>query len=262
MKPFQQKLWGYTLVYPDGWVHKSEQDIEAFAAYKDSLQPNYEGDNLGHLLIRGEFNPYLRPIESLWNQHIAKMSVMLGARKLGSAPLKIGEASGFEVEIVLPKRDKKRLWVGILSFNATILHLMVLHLKENRNWFEPFASKIVASIRFVPHTNGIITNSAGIPLPPNIIQVEAQNLVDHIQDPKQWEAYDGTNSIAALQNFFVRELPVYGWEITTFEPFPSPERNSFARFFIQKEKITATLAVIPEAGEQKEPRGKIVIKYD
>jgi hypothetical protein len=260
MNRFQHKLWGYELSYPDSWIYKKTQDIEAFAAYSDSLKPNYEGEKLGHVFVRGEFNPHLQPIESLWNQHIAKLSVILGAKRLGSAPLKIGGGTGFEVEIVLPKKDKKRLWVGILSFNATVLHLMVLHLKENRSWFEPLASKVVASIHFIKHAEGIETDSIGLPIPSEYKLTAPGKFLHDIKMLENWAAFDGEDEISALQNFYVRELPNYGWEIISFEPYPSTKDVNFARFIIRREGVTATLGILPFG--DKYQTGKIVVKYE
>lgn len=260
MKRFQNKLWGYSLDYPDEWVHKSTQDIEAFAAYPDSLKPNYEGEKLGHLLIRGEFNPFLQPIESLWNQHVAKISVMLGAKRLGSAPLHIGGGSGFEVEIILPKRDKKRLWVGILSFNATVLHFMALHLKGNRSWFEPLASKIVSSVHFFGRADEIKTNFIGLPIPPAYEQADPGKLLSDIEEHKYWLAYEGDDGVGALQNFYVRELPNYGWKILSFEPYPDSKDVGFARFILRKEEQSVTLGILPFGDKFK--TGKIVVKLE
>jgi len=260
MNRFQHKLWGYELSYPDNWVHKTTQDIEAFAAYLDSLKPNYEGAKLGHVFVRGEFNPHLQPIESLWNQHIAKLSVILGAKRLGSAPLKIGGGTGFEVEIVLPKKDKKRLWVGILSFNATVLHLMVLHLKENRGWFEPLASKIIASIHFMGQAEEIATDFIGLPIPPKYESTNPSKFLHDIKILENWLAFEGEEEIGALQNFYVRELPNFGWEILSFEPYPGSKDINFARFIIRKEDVTATLGILPFG--EKYQVGKIVVKYE
>lgn len=260
MTVFEHKLWGYELTYPDDWMHKAASDLEAFAPYSESLKPAYEGPRLGHLMVRGEFNPQMQPIDTLWNRHIAKLSVMLNAKKLGSAPLQFGGGTGYEVEIVLPKKDKKRLWVGILSYKTTILHLMVLHLKENRTWFEPLASKIVASIRFLEWVNDIEVNRLGIPLPPDYVPTDPLKLIPDISNPESWEGYDGSSDTGALQNFYLRELPVHGWDVIEYSPFPGSEEVNFARLRIHRDSTLATIGILPT--EEKHPTGKIMIKYD
>ena len=260
MTVFKHVLWGYELTYPDDWLHKKAFDVDAFAAYPESLDPGYEGEKLGHLLVRGEFNPQMQPVDDLWNRHIAKMSVMLNAKRLGSAPLQFGGGIGYEVEIVLPKKDKKRLWAGILTYRTTILHLMVLHLKENRTWFEPIASKVIASIRFFDRANEADLNQAGLPLPLDYAPTDPTAILPDIQDSANWQAYDGTGDIGALQNFYLRELDNYGWDVIEYSPFPASKEVNFARFHIHKEGTYAILGILPT--DDKPPLGKIVIKYE
>ncbi|HET9915114.1 MAG TPA: hypothetical protein VFQ13_24700, partial [Anaerolineales bacterium] len=150
MAVFRHILWGYELTYPDHWTHQSVQDADAFAPPVpsippeetggfDALDPDHEGSSASQLLIRGEWNWERQPIEPLWNRHIGMLAGMLGARQVGSAPWKLGDATGLEAEIVLPKKDNRRLWTGILMRDFRVLHFMVSHPKKVREQFEPIA---------------------------------------------------------------------------------------------------------------------------
>ncbi|MEA3351225.1 MAG: hypothetical protein U9Q82_11430 [Chloroflexota bacterium] len=259
MTKFQHKLWGYELSYPDNWTHKTIEDSDGFAANPEALTPNYAGPDLGHLLVRGEWNGSRQPIETLWGQHVGKLAVMLGAKNIGAAPWQMGGASGFEVEIVLPKRSTKRLWAGILARGTTLLHFMVLHHKEERDRFEPLATQIISSLRFIEHADDIATNQAGLPLPPNYTPIDPNKALPDITDPEYWQAYDGNSGIGALQTFYLREARVHGWEITEYVPFPSESELDFARLKLQKEGRTATLGILPS--DEEIPTAKIAIKY-
>ncbi|MFH1632974.1 MAG: hypothetical protein ABIG63_03060 [Chloroflexota bacterium] len=258
MTIFQHKLWGYELTYPDEWTHKSIQDTEGFAAIPESLTPDYAGPTLGHLLVRGEWNGARQPIELLWGQHVGKLAVMLGAKNVGAAPWQMGGASGFEVEIVLPKQNDKRLWAGILAREATILHFMVVHLKEERAWFEPLATQIISSLRFVERASGIATNQVGLPLPPNYTPADPNTILPDIADPEHWRAYEGLSRVDALQAFYLREAPAHGWEITEYVPFSSQSDIDFARLQLRKDDQTVMLGIMPSEG--KNPTGNIAIK--
>ena len=147
MKKFRHILWGYELTYPDHWTHQFVQDADAFAPSVPSATAEESGDAVdavdldpegleaGQLLVRGEWNWERQPIEPLWNRHMGLMAGMIGAKQVGSAPWKLGDATGLEAEIVLPKKDNRRLWTGILMHDFRVLHFMVTHPKEIREEF-------------------------------------------------------------------------------------------------------------------------------
>lgn len=260
MTVFQNKLWGYEVTYPDEWAHKSDQDTEGFAAIPEALMPEYNGPQSGQVLIRGEWNSERRPIESLWGKHVGKLAVMMGAKNVGAAPWQMAGASGFEVEIVLPKREEKRLWVGILSRGLTILHFMVVHCKEERGYFEPIATEIISSLKFIKQASGLSTDSNGLPLPPNYIPVQPGKVIDDIADIQDWQAYDGNSSTGALQAFYLREASNYAWEIDEFLPYPSSATElDFARLQLHQGQQHLTLGILP-FGKEREDHAKLVIR--
>ncbi len=261
MATFQHPLWGFELTYPDGWTHQTNADADGFAKNAEAFdQAGAADEQAAHLLVRGEWNGRREPIAPLWNQHITKLSIMLGAKKLGASPFSMGGANGFEAEIQMPQRQNRRLWAGILAREAVILHLMVSHPREERANFEPQATQIIASLRFLERVNDLPINEMGLPLPPDYAPVDPASLVPDAQDDESWQAYDGCSDIGALQAFYYRELPQHGWEISEFIPFPNQVAIQFTRLRIHKEDITATLGILPSEG--KKPFGKIVINYE
>jgi hypothetical protein len=167
MMIFQHTLWGYELTYPKGWRHQHVQDSDAFVMTEEALDLSYSGLDAGQLLVRGEWNWRRQPIEPLWNQHIGKLAGMMGAKDIGSAPWRLGDAVGIEAEISLPKKDNMRLWTGILMQDFLVLHFMVAHPKEVRKQFEPAATKIITSLRFPSRILGIEASAENVPLPPD-----------------------------------------------------------------------------------------------
>jgi hypothetical protein len=258
MATFSDPLWGYLLTYPDDWVHHTSGDIEAFAATESALNTEYAGPQAGILLTRCEFNHTGENIDPLWNSHITKLSLMLGAKDVGSVHLAMGGGRGYEAEIVLPKKQNQRLWTGILSYGLTILHLMAAHPLDHRDWFQPLATQIVTSLRFLSKMTKLETTVAGIPLPPDYISTDPTTLLRDITGQLGWQAFKGHASPGALQAFYLRELPPLGWEITEYVPYPGKSNLNFARFKLHKENQTATLAILPSEG--KESHGNIVIK--
>jgi hypothetical protein len=258
MTTFQQPLWGYQLKMPDGWVHRQLQDTDGFASHAQALAPDYQGEKLGHVLVRGEWNPTRQPFEASWNQHITRLAVMLGAKKLGAAPWELPGGRGFEVEIQLPKKTKRRLWAGILENGPVLLHFMVSHWLEERAWFEPLASQLIASLRFQPQIAGLETDSAGLPLPPGYTAADPTEFLTDLQDPAAWQAYDGQANMGALQCFLTREAPAHGWEIQEYVPFPGSNNRGFARLQLVKDEQHLTVGVLPIG--DKTPTGKLVIK--
>jgi hypothetical protein len=260
MAEFQNPLWGFALTYPDDWTHQSNSESDGFAkdaqAFDQAVPFNQQA---AHLLVRGEWNPRRQPIAPLWNQHITKLAIMLGAKKLGASPFSMGGANGFEAEIQMPKSENRRLWAGILARDTIILHLMVSHPREQRSDFEPQATQVIASLRFLEKIEGFVSSPEGVPLPPNYTPVDPASLVPDAQG--NWQAYTGTSDIGALQAFYYRELPNYGWEISEFIPLPNQVDIDFARLRIHKDSLTATLGILP-TDNAKKPLGKIVVKFE
>jgi hypothetical protein len=257
MSVFRHILWGYELTYPDHWTHQSVQDADAFAppvptltaeeadGVMDAVGAGYEGLEAGQLLVRGEWNWERQPIEPLWNRHIGMMAGMIGAKKVGSAPWKLGEATGLEAEIVLPKKDNQRLWTGILMRDFRVLHFMVTHPKEIRDQFQPIATKVISSLRFPNRILGIKTNREGIPVPPGYKAVAPESVLTDIADPANWRAYSGQAGIGALQAFYLREGPIHNWEMEEYVPFPSSAELGFARLQLRRREIKITLGMMP-----------------
>ncbi len=256
MLEFRQPLWGYSIQYPDDWIHESHGDTEAFATSPAALDKDRSGPQDGHLLVRGEFNFRGEQVDKLWKDHLVKLALKMGAKDLGSARLSIGGGEGFEAELVLPKKENQRLWTGFLSFGLTVLHLAVAHPLDQRAWFEPVASSIVASLRFGRQTLDLNTMRAGIPLPDSFLPVEPTSLLRDIENQNDWSAYRGPASVGALQAFYLRELPHLGWEFEEFIPYPNQVELGFARFLVKKGEQMLTVAILP-ASEQS---SAIIIK--
>jgi hypothetical protein len=186
----------------------------------------------------------------------------MGAREVGSAPWQMGGAAGFEAEIVLPKRENKRLWTGILSHGFLVLKFMVLHPKEARHFFEPHATRIISSLRFPDAIPGLPTTADGLPIPPEYSPAAPSQIVADIQDPEHWQAYEGQAETGALQAFYLREAPNYSWKIEEFVPFPSENNPGFARFLLSKGGRSLVLGIMPsgEAQVSASSPGNLVIK--
>ncbi len=261
MAIFQNPLWGFELTYPDDWAQVSNLGADGFAQNIEAFDPVSDvNEQAAYMLVRGEFNGKREAIAPLWSQHISKLSVMLGAKKLGASPFSMGGANGFEAEIQLPQKINRRLWAGILARDTTILHFMVSHKKTERADFEPHATQIISSLRFLEHVEGLTANAHNLPLLPNYQPVAPPSLVPDVKEDEGWEAYDGESELAALQAFYYRELPQYGWEISEFIPFPNQVDVNFARIRIHKEGTSATLGILPFG--EKNLIGKIVFKLE
>jgi hypothetical protein len=242
MPIFQHSLWGYELTYPDHWSHQLLQDVDAFF---DSSASDRDGLEVGQLLVRGEWNWERKPIEPLWNKHIGLMAGMIGAKQVGSAPWKLGDATGLEAEIVLPKKDNQRLWTGILMHDFRVLHFMVTHPKEKRETFEPAATKVVSSLHFLNRVLGIKATREGIPLPPGYEAADPKSILTDVSDPSYWRAYSGTAGIGALQAFYLREIPIHNWDMEEYVPFPSSSELGFARLQLRRSNLKITLGLMP-----------------
>jgi hypothetical protein len=245
MSLFQHPLWGYQLAYPDDWVHLSIGDAEGFAAHLQALESGYEGPKPGQLLVSAEWNCARRPIGPLWSQHIGLMAGMLGAKQIGSAPWRMGGAVGVEAEIVLSKKENRRLWAGILEKDFTVLKFMVTHPSQDRAWFEPAATRILSSLSFAGRVEGTAISPEDLPLPPGYTPSDPSLILADIANPESWRAYDGKSQAGALQAFFLREAPNYGWQIIEYVPFPSDSDLGFARLDMQNDTQRAVLGILP-----------------
>ncbi len=258
MKRYQESYWGYEVTLSNGWIHRTIKNTEAFALNKEALKPEFQGPEMGYVLIRGEWNALNKEIEPLWNKHITRTAIMLGAKKLGSAPWILPSGSGFEAEILLPQKTERRLWVGILENNARILHFMVVHSREERSHFEPLATSLISSLQFLRQINPIVIDELGLPLPPKFNLIDPKIILTDIADLSAWKAYKGPANVDALQAFFSRELPVHGWKINEFISYPSASELGFARLNISQAKINLTLGIFPPT--ENTDQGRFVIK--
>lgn len=245
MTVFRHILWGYELTHPDHWTHESVQDADAFS---EALASSDEGLVASQLLVRGEWNWERKPIEPLWNQHIGLMAGMIGAKRVGSAPWRLGDATGLEAEIALPKKDNQRLWTGVLMRDFRVLHFMVTHPKEARPEFEPVVTKVIASLRFPNRVLGIKANREGIPVPPGYEPVDPKSILTDLADSENWRAYSGTSGIGALQAFYLREVPIHNWEMEEYVPFPGPSDLGFARLRLRRGNVKIMLGMMPYDG--------------
>ncbi len=259
MPTFVHPLWGYIIDYPEGWAYRDEGEVVAFAARPEALDPEYDGEGMGYLLIRPELNPFLRPVEPLWTEYITKIAIMRGAKKLGASPLTVGNLQGYEAELLLPAKLNRRLWVGLLAAGGVILHLMVTHRKDDRMLFQEPASKMVKSLRFAERVEGVKLSPRGLPLPENCQPASPAEVIEGVDDPTQWEAFTCKAPIAALQVFCLREAPLHGWEITEYYPYPNPYTPApMARLRLEKNDQIAAVGLIPrEEGRQTD----VAVKY-
>ncbi len=259
MPTFVHPLWGYALEYPEGWAHRDDGEVVAFAARPEALEPDYDGEGMGYLLVRPELNPFLRPIEPLWNQYITKIAIMRGAKKLGASPLKVGTLQGYEAELLLPAKLNRRLWIGLLAAGGVILHLMVTHRKDERAAFQQPASAMVSSLRFVESVPGVALSPRGLPLPPGYRAVTPLEVVEGVDDPAAWEAFRGDAPIGGVQVFYLREAPRHGWQVSEYYPYPNPKAPApLARFRLEREGQVAAVGLVPrEAGR----RSDIAVRY-
>jgi hypothetical protein len=260
---FQHKLWGYELTYPDDWAHRSMGEVEGFAARPEALDAAHDKPQSGHLLVRAAWNGVRQPVEALWEAHIGRVaSMVVGAKKVGSAPWTLAGASGFEAEIVLPKKEQSRLWVGFLSRETTLLEFMVAHPLEERSWFEPQVTEILKSLHFSEHVDGLAVHEWGIPLPPDCEPIEPTEILKDIPDPTAWQTFDSPHSIGGLQAFYAREAPHYGWTIETFQPFPGQHTLGFARLRLRQGERLMALGLLPYQHAPSDPEllGRIAFK--
>ena len=261
MTRFIHPLWGYELTIPADWVHTSHSGTEAFAPPVDILAPGAISPGSAQLLVSAEWNWARTEVEPLWERHLALTAGMLGARKVGSAPWHMSGAAGMEAEILLPKREEKRLWAGILLHNFMVLKFVVVHPLKDRTWFEPLATETIKSLKFLNRVLGLEQTPEGLPLPPGYSPIPPRAVVPDIPDPARWRAFDGAASVGALQAFYLREAPVYNWELEEYAPFPGSDIG-FARFRLRQAGKTIIVGLMPFADEDgaEGERGKLVVK--
>lgn len=262
MPKYSDIFWGYEITYPDFWIHKTTGDSEYFAATLDCLDPLYEEPDAGFIAIRGEWNWAKRDIRPLWIENIGKTAGFLGAKDIGSAPWRLGDAAGLEAEIVLPKKENRRLWTGILSHDFCVLHLMVSHPKLVRAAFEPLATSIISSLKFAIPEIEMDKTPEGVPIPPGYSPVDPKTVIDDIDDSSKWHAYDGEAGIGALQSFYEREFPRNNWEISEYVPLTSLANLGFARYRLKKGPLELTLGLMPaKAGDVESAQNHTRIVY-
>jgi hypothetical protein len=245
MTIFQNIFWGYEITYPDFWLHKQSGDTDYFVMSTESLDPLYDGEDAGQIAIRCEWNWAQKDIKPLWNEHIGLVAGIIGAKNIGSAPWQIVDAIGLEAEIVLPKKDTRRLRTGILARGFCVLHFMVIHPKVVREQFEPAATKIISSLRFPGNFERVIISPEGLPIPPEYTMTDPASIINDIAEPEKWFAYDGLANIGALQSFYLRELIKQNWEISEYIPYTAASDLGFARYTIKKNQQTLILGLMP-----------------
>lgn len=245
MSIFQDIFWGYEITYPDFWYHKKSADSDYFVATADTFDPLYEGEDAGQIAIRGEWNWAQKDIKPLWSEHIGLVAGLIGAKNIGSASWRLGDAIGFEAEIVLPKKDTRRLWSGILARGFCVLHFMVIHPKSVRQQFEPAATKIISSLRFPENFESVLISPEGLPIPPDYSRTDPGSVINDIAEPEKWFAYDGQANVGALQSFYLRELTNHNWEISEYIPYTTASDLGFARYTIKKNQQTLILGLMP-----------------
>jgi hypothetical protein len=237
--------------------------VEGFAASQEAFSGGDPGRLPGHLLVKADWNCARRPIEELWNQHIGITAGFLGAKQVGSAPWRLGQAAGLEAEIVLPQKENRRLWAGILAHGFTVLQFLVAHPLEDRPWFEPLATRTISSLRFPERMEGVVLTPEDLPLPPGCPAIDPLSAIPDIADPAPWRAYGGGSETGALQAFYLREAPNYGWQVEAYVPFPSDSELGFARLDLVQGERRAVLGILPVGNETVSANSpaKIVVKY-
>jgi hypothetical protein len=259
MAIYQNNLWGYTLHYPDDWIHRSLEGAEGFAVHRQALDPDYAGPQAGHLLMQAEWNGLQVPIEPIWKSHIGKLAGIIGAKQLGSATWHMGGAKGLEADIALPKKSNMRLWAGVLVKDLLVLKCMVAHPREEREHFEPIATEILKSLQFPQKMPDLTFTPEGLPLPLHCEPTDPEQVLRDLTDPERWKAYRTDHPLGGLQAFYYREAPMAGWTLEEFLPLPGNHDLPFARLRLRKERTLIGMELIPHAGPvpESEPRAHI-----
>ncbi len=263
MPEYHDIFWGYAITYPDFWIHLNSDNAVYFAASKDCLDPLYEEPDAGFIAIQGEWNWAKKDLQPLWIEKIGMVAGFMGAKDIGSAPWRMAGATGLEAEIVLPKKENRRLWTGILALDFCVLHFMVSHPKTVRTTFEPLATSVISSLKFIAPKEGENLSPEGVPVPPGFRNIDPTTVIEDIDDAALWHAYDGASDLGALQSFYVRELPANKWNIIEYVPFTKFSDLGFARYKIQKGDQVLTLGLMPgqpDIVEGLQSHSKIVYK--
>jgi len=263
MTTFVHTMWGFSLDYPAGWVHHPLQDGAAFARTEAALVPGCDGALGGHIMVSAEWNGLRREVEPLWKEHVARMATMLGAKQIRSAPWRIGPAEGIEAEVALPKKDAGRLWLGILSHDLIVLKFLVSHPLALRAEFEPLATEVLRSLRFLEAVPDLPQHPCGLALPPDCTPLPASKILEDLADQGSWEAFETPHSLGAVQAFYWREAPAAGWEITTFQPYPGDHPLPFARVGLHRQGRAIALGIIPhpQGADDRNARARLALHW-
>jgi hypothetical protein len=263
MKTFVHPLWGFSIDVPAGWIHRPLQDGNAFAEIEAAFEPGYAGPLAGHLIIQAEWNGLRHPVEPIWQDHVTRVATMLGAKRVGSAPWRIGPAVGLEAEIALPKKESNRLWLGILCHDLVVLKFLVSHPLARRADFEPQATAVLRSLRFLTSVADLPPHASGLPLPPDCTPLPAAEVLADLGTEGSWEAFETPHSMGAVQAFYWREAPAASWEITSFQPFPGDHPHPFARVGLHKAGKVMALGILPQAhgAGDSSPRARLALHW-
>jgi hypothetical protein len=255
MTRYQHPLWGFSFELPSDWKFNINGDQVTI----DRQSQTHLDDGCGSLQVRAEWNGTLQSVEPIWTRHAGKLASIFGAREVGSAPWSMAGATGVEAEVQLPKKGGVRLWAGVLTTGYLVLQFAVTHVLEKKKELDPIYTRLISSLRFVDHIGDLKTNLQNIPLPPGCSPADPTKIVNEITDPQIWEAYREAGSIGALQAFYQRELPQYGWNVLEFVPFPVSSFG-FARFKLEREAQFITLGIMPsgEAVSNGSPAAVII----
>ena len=254
MALFQDPFWGFELTFSKPWQHRYHEGAVWFEPKGEIPQEKEHFPARGHFIIRTDWTSPNEDIDKLWRQHVLALAGGMGAKNIGSAPLTIRSAKGYEAEIILRKKENTRLWLGLLMNGPIVLNMAVAHHIKDRDWIEPDVSKMIASLNFFPQVDGLYSTNQGLPLPPGYEPFDPLLVIPDIPDISSWQAYDGDASIGALQAFYMREIPNYGWLIKGYIPFPSRQSDlGFSRFEIEKDSQTCMVGIMPYGNEMLTP---------
>jgi hypothetical protein len=259
MPEFTEALWGYSLSYPSDWVALNLIGAHGFAPGRDSRLAGPVDQQSAHLLIQGEWNGLRQAVKPLWEEHLARVAGMVGARHIGSAPWNMAGASGLEAEIQLPKKTAGRLWVGLLSMDVILLKLMVYHPLIDRKWFEPQVTETIRSLTFIERAADALTGRHDIPLPPGSQELPPEQVLSDLEDPGSWSAYASPADLGALQAFYYREPLARGWVIEEFLPIPGQHDLDFARLRLRKGQTIVGVGLIPSGEGRDSPQRRTLI---
>lgn len=264
MTLFQDLYWGIELIYSQPWQYRYHEGAVWFEPRGETPEGEDQVPSRGHLIIRADWTYPNDDIDKLWSQHVMALAGGMGAKNVGSAPLIIRNAKGYEAEIILPKKENTRLWLGILKNGPIVLNMVVAHHIKEREWMEPEVSKMIASLNFFQKAEGLSINDHGLPIPPDYLPYDPLLIVSDIPDATNWQAYSGNASIGALQAFYMREASNFGWSITGYIPFPSNQSDlGFSRFELAKGEQACTVGIMPYGSEMltSASPSRIVIKW-